>query len=88
MHMYFKRQQKRIPTVDSVETRLPMSSYTVQIEQHSSPTRSLAGEGEQREQLYVLGIPLHKTSQSFQFLYGVIGVMSFYLLYGYIQVLT
>ena len=86
MHMYLKRQH-RIPTADSVAIRLPMSNYAIQVEQHSSPTRSCAVEEEQREQLYVLGIPLHRTSQSFQFLYGVIGVMLFYLLYGYIQVL-
>jgi len=36
--------------------------------------------------LYVLGIPLHKTSPLFQLIFSVTGVMVFYLLYGYVQV--
>ena len=38
--------------------------------------------------LYVLGIPLHKLSKTNQFLVCVIGIMFFYLLYGYTQVLA
>ena len=37
--------------------------------------------------LYVLCIPLHKLSQSVQFIVCVAGVMFFYLLYGYAQVI-
>ena len=36
--------------------------------------------------LFVLGIPLHKTSPLFQLVFSVSGVMIFYLLYGYVQV--
>lgn len=38
------------------------------------------------DDLFVLGIPLHKTSPLFQLVFSVTGVMIFYLLYGYIQV--
>ena len=85
MHMYFKRQHS-IPR-DTVATRLSMNKYTSQVEQHSSPSAT-GPRPVAVEQLYVLGIPLHKASQSFQFLYAVTGVMLFYLLYGYVQVLT
>jgi len=38
------------------------------------------------DNLFVLGIPLHKTSPLFQLVFSVTGVMIFYLLYGYVQV--
>ena len=82
MHMHFKRHHS-IPT-DTVSTRVSMSKS--QGEQHNSTSPNGCHPAEV-EQLYVLGIPLHRTSQSFQFLYAVAGVMSFYLLYGYVQVL-
>ena len=80
--MYFKRQHS-IST--DATARITMSKYISQVEQHDSPSASGSRAGEV-EQLYVLGIPLHKTSQSFQFLYAVSGVMLFYLVYGYVQV--
>ena len=45
-----------------------------------------SSEHEVTTPLYVLGIPLHKLSRTFQFLVCVFGVMFFYLLYGYTQV--
>ena len=45
-----------------------------------------SSEHEGATPLYVLGIPLHKLSRTFQFLVCVFGVMFFYLLYGYTQV--
>ena len=78
--MYFKRHHS-IPT-DTVVTRVSMSKSPAE-QLNSSPTGSRPVE-----QLYVLGLPLHRTSQSFQFLYAVAGVMLFFLLYGYVQVLT
>ena len=81
--MYVKRHIS-IP-IDSLATRPIMSKYASQVEHNSHQvTRSRAVEV---EKLYVLGIPLHNTSQSFQFLFATAGVMLFYLIYGYIQVL-
>lgn len=79
--MYFKRHHS-IPT-DTVVTRVSMSKSPAEQLNSPSPTGSRPVE-----QLYVLGLPLHRTSQSFQFLYAVAGVMLFFLLYGYVQVLT
>ena len=41
---------------------------------------------EEPASLYVLGIPLHKLSKASQLLVCVVGIMFFYLLYGYTQV--
>ena len=49
-------------------------------------SRDSSSEHEAVTPLYVLGIPLHKLSRTFQFLVCVFGVMFFYLLYGYTQV--
>jgi len=81
--MHFKRHSSL--STDSLATRSSMNKDTSQMVKHSSP-RAIESRAEV-EQLFVLGIPLHKTSRLFQFLFSVAGVMLFYLLYGYIQVL-
>ena len=55
---------------------------------HGNTTKShdSSSEHEAVTPLYVLGIPLHKFSRTFQFLVCMFGVMFFYLLYGYTQV--
>lgn len=79
--MYLKRHIS-IP-IDSLATG--MSKNTSQ-DGNNSPQATGSGAVEV-EKLYVLGIPLHKTSKSFQFLVAVVGIMMFYLVYGYIQVI-
>ena len=82
MRMHFKRHFA-IP-VDPLATTSAMSSSVVE---PNSP-QATGSRAAVVEKLYVLGIPLHNTSQSFQFIIATAGVMLFFLLYGYIQVFT
>ena len=53
-----------------------------------APQPEIISRSREVNDLYVLGIPLHKTSPLFQLVFSVTGVMVFYLLYGYVQVNT
>lgn len=82
MRMHYKRHIS-LP-IDPVAT----SSSSVMSASVAEPN-SPQGTGSRTaavEKLYVLGIPLHNTSQSFQFVIATSGVMLFFLLYGYVQV--
>lgn len=81
--MYFKRQNNSIP-IDPLLSRSSMSRSILQAENDGPPATGSRGEV---EQLFVMGIPLHKTSRLFQYLFAVAGIMLFFLLYGYVQVL-
>ncbi|XP_065900020.1 adenosine 3'-phospho 5'-phosphosulfate transporter 2-like isoform X2 [Dysidea avara] len=50
-----------------------------------APQPEIISRSREVNDLYVLGIPLHKTSPLFQLVFSVTGVMVFYLLYGYVQ---
>ena len=82
MRMHFKRHIS-IP-IDPLAT-----SSSSSMSSSVAEPNSLRGTGSRAagvEKLYVLGIPLHNTSQSFQFVIATAGVMLFFLLYGYVQV--
>jgi len=56
---------------------------------HHQPSLKSTEYTESKEEvteLYVLCVPLHKLSRAVQFTVCVLGVMFFYLLYGYTQV--
>lgn len=46
-----------------------------------------SNQGDLKEKNYVMGIPLHSLSSPLQLCVCISGVMFFYLLYGYVQVI-
>ena len=76
-----------LATEQSDRDHLMLDKFQLPLYYHgNTKSHDSSGEHEVVTPLYVLGIPLHKLSRTFQFLVCVIGVMFFYLLYGYTQV--
>ncbi len=67
------------------ENVLPLYS-TIRDSKYNEPSPLSTEKKDSVIELYVLCIPLHKLSRPAQFMTCVLGVMFFYLLYGYTQV--
>ncbi len=68
------------------ESVLPLHNTTVHSKYNEPSPAETVAEKETVTELFVLCIPLHKLSRPVQFVTCVLGVMFFYLLYGYTQV--
>ncbi|XP_064406705.1 adenosine 3'-phospho 5'-phosphosulfate transporter 2-like isoform X2 [Halichondria panicea] len=67
------------------ESVLPLHNTTVHLKYNEPSPAETVAEKETVTELFVLCIPLHKLSRPVQFVTCVLGVMFFYLLYGYTQ---